>query len=592
MNLLSPGWCFCQSLTRAGARKGIYGVKAKAAAAEHSAAPHGTGAGISAAHPVGANETGEGRRERNLRVLAILIVAAGFVIRLVFSSRSFFNPDEALLYLFSDQNSLWEAYRASLGTAHPPLLILFLYFWKFLGRSELMLRLPSVVAGAGFCWFTFRWVETALGRTAGLIALAVVAFSPTMIGIAIELRQYSLLLFFMAGALYYLESAIREASAGKMLWFVLFEYLAILTHYSAIFFVVAAGVYALVRLAERRLPGKAVAAWVAGECGAAGIYAVLFVTHVWKVRSVIPVWAGGYNQFFFRGGFADIFGFLRERTPPVFQYFFGEKYVAQVMLVLWIAALAMLLVRGLFRQRGDGHSTTSLGLLLLLPFLALWGAVAIGKYPYYPGRHVVVLAPFAIAAVSALLATLVRQKVWAGLALAALVTVVASTAGYASDSFPITPDQRRDLMTAAVRYIRQNIPANEPILLDNQSSMVAAYYLCAPGEAGAFYGTEQELVPFRCEGHSYTALNYRAWMLTDKNLPAKFRKLAQERDLKAGSRVWIVQFSWRADLDADLRENLPEFRCLVSARFGKEIAVFPLVVGPDLSPAPVAPCGK
>lgn len=565
-------------------------MNAKAAAAEHAGTPPGARAGISAAPRAAAQSAGEGWLERNLRPVAILIVAAGFLVRLVFAGRSFFNPDEALYYLFADQPTLWGAYRASLGTAHPPLLILFLHFWKFAGRSELMLRLPSVLAGAGFCWFTFRWMETAFHRTAGLIALVVVAFSPTMIGIAIELRQYSLLFCFLAAALYWLEAAIQESSVRKMLWFVLFECLAILTHYSAVFFVVAAGVYGLVRIAESSLPRKVAAAWVAGECGAAGIYAVLCVTHLWKVRSLIPLWFGGFNQYFFHGDFADLFGFLREKTPPVFQYYFGEKYLGDAMLAVWIAGVAMLLLRGLVRKRDDSHSTAH-GILLVFPFLAMWGAVATGRYPYYPDRHGVVLAPFAIAAVSVMLAAMVRQKAWAGLALAMALTAISSTAGYSSDAFPVTRDQRREQMAAAVHYVQQSIPADEPILLDNQSSMVAAYYLCAPGEAGAFYETERDLAAFRCEGHSYASLGYRTWMLTDKNLPAKFHEWAEQWKLKPGSRVWIAQFSWRADLDADLRENVAAFRCLASTRLGKDIVIFPLRVGPELLPEPVAACG-
>jgi len=122
--------------------------------------------------------------------------------------------------------------------------------------------------------------------------------------------------------------------------------------------------------------------------------------------------------------------------------------------------------------------------------------------------------------------------------------------------------------------------------------MVADYYLCAPGEAGAFYESENELNPFRCGGHSFVALNYRSWVLTDKNLPARFRLLVEQRNLRPGSRVWLVQFSWRADLDADLRDNLPSFRCLASARFGKHIVIFPVQVGPERSAQPVTDCGN
>src|SRR5258708_33796934 len=115
----------------------------------------------------------------------------GFRDKPVIASRSFLNPDEALHYLLFDQQSAFLAYKASLSNAHPPLLFLVLYFWHFLGHSEVMLRLPSVFAGTAFCWFTFKWLEISFSRTASFMTLFVVAFSPTLIALPSELREDS-----------------------------------------------------------------------------------------------------------------------------------------------------------------------------------------------------------------------------------------------------------------------------------------------------------------------------------------------------------------------------------------------------------------
>src|SRR5260221_2842162 len=95
-----------------------------------------------------------------------------------------------------------------------------------------MLRLPSVFAGTAFCWFTFKWLEISFSRTASFIALIVVAFSPTLIGLSAELREYSLLLFFMAAALYYFEAALREKTPREIWSLPVSFYLSILSHYS------------------------------------------------------------------------------------------------------------------------------------------------------------------------------------------------------------------------------------------------------------------------------------------------------------------------------------------------------------------------
>src|SRR5689334_3940533 len=88
-----------------------------------------------------------------------LLIAAGLVLRLRLAWLTFLNPDEALHYFLSHQPSLKLAYEASLTTAHPPLMILFLHYWCFLGRSEFVLRLPFVIAGTLFCWVMFLWVR-------------------------------------------------------------------------------------------------------------------------------------------------------------------------------------------------------------------------------------------------------------------------------------------------------------------------------------------------------------------------------------------------------------------------------------------------
>src|SRR5713101_5650195 len=77
-------------------------------------------------------------------LVALLAVAAGFLLRVRAAAGTFLNPDEALHFSVANQTSLPAAYRASLTLAHPPLLIFLLYFWRHVGTSEFVLRLPSV----------------------------------------------------------------------------------------------------------------------------------------------------------------------------------------------------------------------------------------------------------------------------------------------------------------------------------------------------------------------------------------------------------------------------------------------------------------
>src|SRR5689334_21217440 len=112
--------------------------------------------------------------------LATLLIA-GLVLRLFNAWYRFLNADEALHYLLSVQNSFAATYRASLTTAHPPLLIVWLHYWGMLGHSEFFLRLPCVLAGTLFCWVVYCWLCQVTDSTTALIALALLLFSPALI---------------------------------------------------------------------------------------------------------------------------------------------------------------------------------------------------------------------------------------------------------------------------------------------------------------------------------------------------------------------------------------------------------------------------
>src|SRR6202161_1943735 len=191
----------------------------------------------------------------------LLILPAVFLVRLRAASGTFLNPDEALHYLLANQSSCLLAYRASLTNAHPPLLTLVLYFWRGVGNSEFVLRLPSVIAGTAFCWIFFKWLARILGRVTGFIGLILVCFLPPLVALAAEVRQYALLLFFLAATAYLLECALAENSAGMMLLSAISLYLALLSHYSAILFAAAIGVYSLLRIIARP-SDKITSAWI------------------------------------------------------------------------------------------------------------------------------------------------------------------------------------------------------------------------------------------------------------------------------------------------------------------------------------------
>ncbi len=519
-----------------------------------------------------------------LNLIVLAVIAAGFLIRVNVAARSFLNPDEALHYIILNQSSAFLAYKVSLTNAHPPLIYLLLYFWRFLGSSEMMLRFPSVLAGTALCWFAYKWIGAVFGQAAGIIGLVLVAFSPAVIALSAEVRSYALLLFCETAALYFVEVAFQEKSVRKMWYFTIYLYLAILSHYSAIFFVLAAGIYTLVRILESELPRKVTVAWASGQAVALAICVFLYVTHVSKLKHSMTIWAMPFEQAYFHSDRVDFLTFARERTLDIFTFMFENQYVASALLLLWVAAIAFLLVRELISSREDLRARHS-GLLLLLPFVAVLGAAIAGIYPYFGGRHTVFLAPFAIAALSFLLAFLSRQRFWAAMLIAALLAAASNTSGKTFEPFIAKENQSRGLMEAAMNRMRENVAPGEVILTDYQSALVLVYYFCGPKAifpVGTFYLPGS---PVKCNGH--TIVSFQTWSMQPGFFLSNFAKMAKSQGIKPGEKVWFFQSGWGINLGNNLPLSSPKFRCLAPGNFGANISLTPFEVGPDLSPAPV-----
>lgn len=520
----------------------------------------------------------------HLSAAVLAVLTAGFALRIYAAGRSYLNPDEALHYLLVHQRSLLSAYYASLTNAHPPLIYVILYFWQFLGRSELMLRLPSVLAGIAFCWLLYKWVGLLFGRAASLAALVLAAFSPALISLSAQVREYAFLLFGIGGALYSLERALEARSARKMAYFTAFLYVAILSHYSAAFFTVAVGAYALTRIVKAKRPWKVVATWIAGQCGALAIYVFLYVTHVSRIETgEMDLWSSPHEESFFHFGHDSLLEFTVRQTSAIFRFLFEADYLRQALLLLFVAAVGLLLATRLLARNRAFH-TWPMGLLLLLPFVAVWTAALAGIYPYSGSRHTVLLAPFVFAGVGISLAKLFRRKLWAAPLIAALIAAAAYTSGLTFEPYITRANQAKPLMAGAVEYVRQTIPRSDHILVDMQSSALIAYYLCDPGDTIWIEPYQREFNPFLCNGYSVVATNDRAWKFTPDNFASRFVAMATASQLKPGDRVWVFQAGWGTNLDVNLPWFVKQYSCLTAKTFGSNITVIRFAVGADLFP--------
>lgn len=524
-------------------------------------------------------------------LVAGIITALGFLARLRTASGTFLNPDEALHFRLANQPSLALAYKESLTASHPPLLTLVLYFWRAVGTSELWLRLPLVLAGAAFCWMFYKWLANAAGYLAGFIGLLFVALLPPMVVLSAEIRQYPLLLAFLASALYFLDGAFANNSLGRMAGFSLCLYLAMLSHYSAFLFAAALGIYALLRIFVERPPASLVALWAIGQFGALALAIFLYKSHISKLgvgesRTALQGWM---SEFFLRRSYFDPvrdnrLTFLLGHSFGVFQYLFGQLATGDVMGFFFLAGVALLLLRSR-KCFSNAPNSQRLGILLLLPFMITAAASLAHVYPYGGTRHVAFLAIPGIAGVSVTMACLSAGKWQRALAIAALVIVACVAFGKPRRPRMDRADQSRRSMTAAVEFLSREVAPSTLLFTDYESDLVLGHYLCQQRPI-SLEPSVSDFEVFSC-GHRVVSASYKAATLfTPNNFVNLWDRLVETFHLQPGDAVWVVQAEWDANLAEDLRSRFAEFHDLRFESFGNNIKIFKMTVGQPM-PAPV-----
>lgn len=527
--------------------------------------------------------------QKHAGATAVLLTLLGFLARLWTASGTFLNPDEALHFRLANQLSLALAYKWSLTAAHPPLFILLLYFWRALGTSELWLRLPSVLTGTAFCWMFYKWLAKAAGGVAGLIGLLLVALLPPIVTVAAEVRQYALLLAFLISALYFLDDAFAKNSASRMAAFSLCLYLAMLFHYSAFLFAAALGIYALLRIFTERPPARVAAAWAVSQLAGLALAVFLYKTHLSKLggdsRTVLQGWVSELylRRSYFDSAHDNPLKFLVTHSFGVFQYFFGQLVVGDVMAIVFLVGVALLL-----RGKGSpeaGTSSRRLGIFLLIPFTVA-GAVSLAHlYPYGGTRHVAFLIIPAVAGVSVTIACLAAGRWSRGLAFAAIILLTCVVFGKPRQPRMIRADQSRKHMSDAIQFVRANAKPSDFIFTDYQSDLIVGHYLCEQHPLSAEF-TPANFEQFSCDGHRIVSTDYKSeWMFWADNFPPAWRRFLQSYNLKPGDTVWIFQAGWGVDLPADLQRHYAEFRDLPFQSFGENIKIFKMTVG---QPMPAA----
>jgi 4-amino-4-deoxy-L-arabinose transferase-like glycosyltransferase len=471
---------------------------------------------------------------QNSGLLALAIIAAAFAIRVYYASSCYLNPDEAEHFAAARPSTWLGAYHASLPLWHPPLFILVLHAVLYIGRSELVLRLPSLIAGTAALWFAFAWMRGFLGEVPALFGLVFMAISSAAISASTEARQYGLLLFFICAALY----ATERAFAEKSLWWAIVQGFmlvgALLTHYTALIVLACVGLYSLVRAVVDSVPRRILSTFVAIQFALAGVLAWLYFTQIRPKIRVSSAASTYLGSMYYHAGHQTLLGFAWHGFAGTFSYLSGGRRLGPALLFVFIPGLAALLA-------GRTKRTWLSPAFLVSPFIAGFAAAVVQVFPFTGSRHETYLLPFLFAGLAAALLWLRSRHVVVVLIGFAIIAPPLWLLRAAPDNDPRRMPKRD--MQAALAFMHSSIPKGSPLFVDFSSRDVLFYYL---GRNDKDLDTFRAIPPNQERVGDYDlvipglhSMNFEA-----REVLAQVAASAGTLNIPAKNPLWIFAVSW------------------------------------------------
>jgi uncharacterized membrane protein len=170
------------------------------------------------------------RKKQNIYLWFIL--ALGTVLRLIRLGSQSFWYDE--VYSANLSAKSLQAVIPRFGQT-PTLYHILLHFWLFLGRSDTMIRLLSVLFGVVALWVIYLLGRNFLDARHGLLCSFLLAISPFHIWYSQEARMYTLLILLSMVSVFFFLKFLQGQRGWPTVWWVVTSGLAIYTHYYAAF---------------------------------------------------------------------------------------------------------------------------------------------------------------------------------------------------------------------------------------------------------------------------------------------------------------------------------------------------------------------
>jgi len=361
--------------------------------------------------------------ERYGPIMALLIVAAGGVLRARGLSDFWLNGDEGIYYSTLTRTTFDAFWAEVLANAHPPGFYLLLRGAGVLTWDFVWLRGLSVCFGVASIWIFWRLGRDLGGSgprgvVSGLAAAAIVALNPQAIVLSQVIRPYTLVVFLLGGALLSLLRYRRDPGAFSLLAYAAFLSLAVLTHYSAALALLVFSLVVVHDAVTGLLPRPALQPLLAGHAVPAAILVGLYALHLDSALES-DLMADALNA----GGWLD--RWLIDSPAAAWQSLaaYQSFHVPASLLARSVLALVAVVITALVARR------PVIALLTAGAVLTAVAASAAGVYPLGPTRHNAWLTVFTVPALGWLLGCLFTVRSRAALAGGGLAAIAVWAAG-------------------------------------------------------------------------------------------------------------------------------------------------------------------
>jgi hypothetical protein len=373
------------------------------------------------------------------------------------------------------------------------------------------------------------------------MTLVLLSFSPALVALSGQLRDYSLLLLLIAAALAVFERAMEKGSQLAIVASSTFLSLAILTHYSAFFVALALFIYGLVCLRTGRLPAGFARTWAACQAGVGALCLFLAGTHVADLRGSSLerlVMTRMLRAEYFQANQDRLFDFLFRQTAAVFRFLCGSATAGAIACALAVAGLVILAMKRNFSA-----------LLLALPFLLSAGASLMDVYPYGGTRHSVFLLVFASAAIGVTLSALAAGRLWPAVLLVAVLAPVSLS------TFLAAPERHSAArMKAAINEFRAAAPPGNLLFMDLETGRILDYYL----ERKAWTALRTGLQGFwESSAGGYRIVGLPYWNATEYMLGNELQRFVEVYRIPAGQVIWVIHIGPGYDLSSAVSRRFP-----------------------------------